>query len=147
MDDFRQSRSPKGRLPGPDASLSDSEVLTLAIFSRWSRFTSERDFYRYAMDHLKDAFPALPERSQFNRLVRSRSRLIEEVASHLAALMGARSCPYEALDRALRDARPGRQEEKGRGVVGRIRRHRMVQSFWDGTRAFACWLPSTPWAS
>ena len=80
VDDSRHSRSPKkeGRPPGADASLSDSGVLTLAVFfSRWSRFTSERDyFYRYAMDHLKDAFPTLPERSQFNRLARSRRGLV-----------------------------------------------------------------------
>jgi hypothetical protein len=45
---------------GPDASLSESEVVTLAIFARWSRFTSERDFYRYASSSLSDAFLALP---------------------------------------------------------------------------------------
>lgn len=26
----------------------DHEIITLAIFVRWSHFTSERDFYRYA---------------------------------------------------------------------------------------------------
>ena len=68
-DDFCQAQPPKRR-PGPQASLSESEVVTLAIFARWSRFASERDFYRYASGHLRDAFPTLPERSQFNRLVR-----------------------------------------------------------------------------
>jgi hypothetical protein len=48
VDDFCHSRPQKEQLPGPDASLSPSEVVTLAIFSRWSRFSSERDFYRYA---------------------------------------------------------------------------------------------------
>jgi len=51
------------RRPGPEPSLSESEVLTLAIFARWSRFTSERDFYRYAEANLRDAFPTLPDRS------------------------------------------------------------------------------------
>jgi hypothetical protein len=37
VDDFCQSRPPKRRT-GPEASLSNSEVLTLAIFARWSRF-------------------------------------------------------------------------------------------------------------
>ncbi len=46
VDDFRQSHPLKEQRPGPDASLSPSEVVTLAIFARWSRFTSERDFYR-----------------------------------------------------------------------------------------------------
>src|SRR5918912_4132729 len=89
VEDFCQSQPPK-RSPGPDASLSDSEVITLAIFARWSRFASERDFYRYAEVHLRDAFPTLPERSQFNRLVRSNGDLIESLALNLAALFWTR---------------------------------------------------------
>ncbi|HEX5912627.1 MAG TPA: hypothetical protein VFY54_05795, partial [Rubrobacter sp.] len=60
VDDFCHSQPPRRR-PGPDAPLCESEVLTLAIFARWSRFASERDFYRYATGHLRDAFPTLPE--------------------------------------------------------------------------------------
>ena len=97
-DDFCHSRPQKEQLPGPDPSLSPSEVVTLAIFSRWSRFRSERDFYRYATAHLHDAFPTLPDRSQFNRLVRSEVRLIEEIALHLATATGAQNSPYQALD-------------------------------------------------
>ena len=45
VDDFYQSHCSKvRRRRGPDASLSPSEVVTLAIFSRWSCFASERDF-------------------------------------------------------------------------------------------------------
>jgi hypothetical protein len=62
VDDFCQSRTPKSQ-PGPEASLCATEVLTLAIFARWSRFNSERDFYRYADTELRDAFPTLPDRS------------------------------------------------------------------------------------
>ena len=46
-------------------------MITLAIFARWGRFSSERDFYRYAQSRLRDAFPNLPDRSQFDRLMRS----------------------------------------------------------------------------
>jgi len=98
VDDFRQSRPRNERHPGPDASLSESEVVTLAIFARWSRFSSERDFYRYASSSLRDAFPALPDRSQFNRLVRHNLGLIEEVALHLANVMKTHRCSYQALD-------------------------------------------------
>jgi hypothetical protein len=59
VDDFCHSRLQKEQHPGPDASLSPSEVVTLAIFARWARFTSERDFYRYASARLIDAFPTL----------------------------------------------------------------------------------------
>ncbi len=92
VDDLCHSHRPK-RQPGPQASLSESEVITLAIFARWSRFSSERDFYRYATGHLKSAFPTLPDRSQFNRLVRSRTELIEEMALHLAEMLKANECP------------------------------------------------------
>ena len=98
VDDFCHSQPPRRR-PGPDASLSESEVITLTIFARWSRFNSERDFYRYATGHLTDAFPTLPERSQFNRLVRSCTELIEGFVLHLTSLLtDARKCPYQALD-------------------------------------------------
>jgi hypothetical protein len=108
VDDFCHSRPQNEQLSGPDASLSPSEVITLAIFSRWSRFSSERDFYRYATGYLQDAFPTLPDRSQFNRLVRSQVKLIEEVALHLATAMEPQSCPYQALDSSampIRDAK------------------------------------------
>ena len=45
VDDLCQPYPPNGK-PGPEASLSASEVITLAIFARWGRFSSERDFYR-----------------------------------------------------------------------------------------------------
>src|ERR671912_1363526 len=98
VDDFCHSQPPKRR-PGPEASLSESEVITLAIFARWSRFTSERDFYRYAEANLREAFPTLPNRSQFNRLVRSCAQLIEAFVSHLVSVLtDAQKCPYQALD-------------------------------------------------
>ena len=98
VDDFCHSQPPRSR-PGPDASLCESEVITLAIFARWSRFNSERDFYRYATGHQTDAFPTLPERSQFNRQSRSCTELIEAFVLHLASLLtDARKCPYQALD-------------------------------------------------
>ncbi len=108
VDDFCQSRPREERHPGPDTSLSPSEVVTLAIFARWSRFASERDFYRYASSRLRDAFPALPDRSQLNRLVRHSLGLIEEVALHLANVLQAQRCPYQALDSSampIRDAK------------------------------------------
>jgi hypothetical protein len=111
-DDFCHSYSPKRR-PGPEASLSESEVITLAIFARWGRFSSERDFYRYALSRLRDAFPNLPGRSQFNRLMRSCAGLIEEVALHLAVTLDGRgyACSYEALDTSAMPVLGMRSEE------------------------------------
>jgi hypothetical protein len=98
VDDFCQSHRPEQRRPGPEASLSEGEVITLAIFARWSRFSSERDFYRYAEGHLRRAFPTLPERSQFNRLVRLHAEAIEEIALHLGQIVEGDLSPYQSLD-------------------------------------------------
>lgn len=113
VDDFRQSRLRKDHRPGPGASLCDSEIVTLAIFSRFSRFASERDFYRYARAHLRDAFPTLPFRSQFNRSVRSHVGLIEEIALHLADTMGVQGHPYEALDSTAMPVRDAKRRGAG----------------------------------
>jgi hypothetical protein len=104
VDDFCQSHVPTKRRPGPEASLSSSEVLTLAIFARWSRLGSERDFYRYAQTHLREAFPTLPDRSQFNRSVRDHLVLIEAVVSlHLVVeMIEAQENVHTKLWRALR---------------------------------------------
>ncbi|HYQ83904.1 MAG TPA: transposase, partial [Rubrobacter sp.] len=98
---------------GPDASLSPSEVATLAIFARWARFGSERDFYRYAQAKLRNAFPTLPERSQFNRLVRHTVGLIEEIGLHLAEMMEPQRCPYQALDSSAMPTRDAKRRGHG----------------------------------
>jgi hypothetical protein len=112
VDDFCQSR-PQEQHPGPEASLSSSEVVTLAIFARWARFGSERDFYRYASTRLSEAFPTLPDRSQFNRLVRHTVGLIEAVALHLAQMMETRRRPYQALDSSAMPVRDAKRRGEG----------------------------------
>lgn len=120
VEDFCQSRPPRRR-PGPEASLSDGEVITLAIFARWGRFRGERDFYRYARRRLRDAFPTLPDRSQFNRLVRSCVGLIEEVALRLPTLApdatraaaAAAAATYEALDTSAMPVRDAKRRGEG----------------------------------
>lgn len=114
VDDFCQSRPPTKR-PGPQPALSDSEVITLAIFARWARFRSERDFFRYAQSCLREAFPTLPDRSQFNRLVRSLVDQIEEVALHLLTLMPDTQggAAYEALDASAMPVRNAKRRGEG----------------------------------
>jgi len=141
VDDFCHSHRPK-RQPGPEPSLSESEVITLAIFARWSRFSSERDFYRYATGHLRGAFPTLPDRSQFNRCVRSCTELIEEMALHLAEVLEARECPYEALDSS---AMPGFARDAKRRGVGWLAGSTLTSDglrAWGGMRASVCSPPS-----
>ena len=112
VDDFCHSRLPTKR-PGPQASLCASEVITLAIFARWGRFSSERDFYRYARTSLCNAFPTLPDRSQFNRMVRYHTELIEAFVVHLLAVLDARRSPYEALDSSAMPTRDCKRRGHG----------------------------------
>jgi hypothetical protein len=83
--------------PGPAARLTPSAVVTLALFAQWRQFATERAFYRYAVAHLCGAFPTLPARSQYNRLLRRGHDAIVAVGQHLAALLDGRISPYEAL--------------------------------------------------
>ena len=87
IDDFCQSKSfDEKHRPGPAASLSCSEVVTLAVFGQWARFKSERAFYRYAVRHLRAAFPTLPDREQFNCLQRYQRDVLVAFSLSLVAL-------------------------------------------------------------
>lgn len=48
VDDFLTTQ-PAEKLPGPDCKLTKSEAMTLLIVSQWRRFSSDRDFYRFAL--------------------------------------------------------------------------------------------------
>jgi hypothetical protein len=98
VDDFCKTSLPSARHPGPQAALSQSEVVTLAIFGQWQGFGSERGFYRYAQRHLWATFPQLPAWAQFNRQVRQHHEALVAFFLHLVALLAAQRCAYEALD-------------------------------------------------
>lgn len=84
--------------PGPAPSLPVSEVLSLVLLSRWSRFGSDRGFYRFADRHLRAAFPGLPDYSQFNRLMRASGKWLIGFSQAIMACTPAQACVYEALD-------------------------------------------------
>jgi DDE family transposase len=84
--------------PGPQAALSPSEVVTLALFGQWQGFGSARGFYRSAQRHLRAAFPALPTREQYNRQVRRQHAALVAFFLPLVHLLVAQCCAYEALD-------------------------------------------------
>ena len=49
VEEWWEENRPKARRgPGRPLSLSDAEVLTLAILAQWPRFRSERDLWRFA---------------------------------------------------------------------------------------------------
>ena len=99
-DDFCQAQIQPDKKPlvGRPQSLQCSEVIALALFGQWAQFQSERAFYRYAQQHLRAAFPDLPDRGQFNRLVRTHREAMTAFGLHLAHVMQAQNCAYEVLD-------------------------------------------------
>ena len=113
IDDLFQAHRAEHNRPGPKASLCRSEVITLAVFGRWSRFASERDFYRYAEEHLQVAFPTLPERSQFNRLLRLYADDIEQMAVKLGQMMAGDAHLYQALDASAMPVRDVKRRGHG----------------------------------
>lgn len=130
-DDFAKTQTPTPR-PGPQPALSDGEVLTLALFGQFYFFRSERDFYRFALSHLKAAFPRLPDRSQYNRVLRDRHDLIVDFFRHLGSLLCQRS-PYEALDTTAlpvrNPKRGGPGHLAGQAAIGRSRRLHWYEGF------------------
>ncbi len=100
VDEFCKTRDGTPRHPGPPASLSASEVVTLTLLGQWGHFASERAFYRYAQRRLRGAFPRLPTRAQFNRLVRQHAPATAGFFLHVTDQLRPAGAPYEALDTA-----------------------------------------------
>jgi hypothetical protein len=99
IDDYCKSQQLVwARASGPRPSLTLSEVLSLVLLSRWRRFSSDWDFYRFADQHLRSAFPKLPAYSQFNRLMRASGNSLNSFNQFLVVSQQVQACVYEALD-------------------------------------------------
>jgi hypothetical protein len=75
--------------PGPAPTLSDSEVLTLAICAEWGPWDSERGFWRFTRQHLGHLFPRLVDQSEFNRRRRSLYPALAAIQRAIAERLGA----------------------------------------------------------
>lgn len=113
IDDFDKARLPEEIRPGPPASLTRAEVVTLAVFSQWGCFQSERGFYRWAERHLRSAFPSLPARAQLNRLVRHHRGAVTAFCHHLSEALGTRQAAYQALDSTALVVREAKRRGRG----------------------------------
>ena len=114
VDDFCKTRLPaEAPRPGPSAALSRSEIVTLALFGQWQAFGSERGFYRYAERHWRGAFPGLPARAQFNRLVRRHHGVLVACFLHWVRLLHGQACAYEALDTLAVPTRDAKRRGQG----------------------------------
>jgi hypothetical protein len=96
-----RAHPPSPRKPGRPLSLSDAEVLTLAILAQWPRFHSERDFFRFADAHLRPYFPNLVSHGQLNRRVRALEPELKAFQRDLAATLADGSDVYHLLDTTL----------------------------------------------
>jgi hypothetical protein len=75
---------------------------------------SERaSLYCSAQQHLRAAFPQLPERSQFNRLLREHRDAITAFGQHLVQLLQRQQCLYEVLDSAAAVTPDGKRRGTG----------------------------------
>lgn len=102
VDDWWQQSHPSAPLgPGRLPSLSQSEVLTLAVLAQWPRFRSERDFWRFARAYLRPYFPNLLSQSQLNRRIRALESELKTLQRDLAATLVDGSEVYHVLDTTL----------------------------------------------
>ena len=98
VDDFCKEHLTERVHPGPQSELSRSEIVTLVIFGQWSRFQSERDFYRFADQSLRDAFPKLPSQTRFNRLARQQRDAVAAFGLHVSDVLEAHTAIVHAID-------------------------------------------------
>lgn len=98
---YEENHSPVPRRPGRPASLSDSEVLTLAILAQWPRWRSERDFWRFADAHLRPHFLELLSQSQLNRRIRALEPELRALHRDFASVLADGTEVYRVLDTTL----------------------------------------------
>jgi hypothetical protein len=98
VDDFCKASLPPEHRPGPQTTLSQSAVVTLAVFGPWQGLGRERGFDRYAPRHWRAALPQLPAREPFTRQRRQPHEALVAFFLHLVALLAAPRCASEALD-------------------------------------------------
>jgi hypothetical protein len=113
VDEFATANLPPEGGPGPAPALSRSEVVALAVFGQWARFSSERDFWRYAAARLRPLFPRLPDRGRFNRALRRHRAAAAAFALWLARALGAAEAAYEALDATAVPVRNAKRRGRG----------------------------------
>jgi hypothetical protein len=70
---------------GISPSLSDAELVTLAVMQALLGFTSEARWLRYARAHLRHLFPYLPLQPGYNKRLRAAASLIRHCIRVLAA--------------------------------------------------------------
>ena len=83
--------------PGPRPTVSDSEVLTLALCAQWWG-RSERAFLRYVRGHWRTYFPRCLSQSAYNRRSRDLAGVVGALVPVVAQELRALGAAYEVLD-------------------------------------------------
>ena len=99
VDDLYQQHaaSAKPVRPGPRPTVSDSEVLTLALCAQWWG-RSERAFGRYVRAHWRAYFPRLLSQSAYNRRCRDLAGVLVALVPVVARELRAATAAYEVID-------------------------------------------------
>jgi hypothetical protein len=74
----------KDRRPGHPARLTQSELVCLAVAQALLGFHSEHRWIRFAICHLRHAFPYLPHQPGYNKRLRAALPLVKQVIRDLA---------------------------------------------------------------
>lgn len=88
------------RRSGPKPRLSDSEVVTIALYQELIGEPREDHFFRLHAQGLRDYFPGLNERSRYNRRKRDLWSVILAVRMSLLIALGACEADTAAIDSA-----------------------------------------------
>lgn len=75
--------------PGPAPQLSDSEIVTIALYQELIGAPRENHFFRLHQEHLRPFFPGLNERSRYNRRKRALWAVILAVRASLHVVQQA----------------------------------------------------------
>ena len=119
---------PEGSIP---VTVSDSELLTMAVMSALLGFRSERRWLRYCGGELRHLFPRQVGQSGYNKRIRKMIFLLHLVCTLqglpvMFAVAGAKACERDVLpgmleiDAALVAARPGQTLIGDKNYFGRL---------------------------
>jgi Transposase DDE domain len=82
---FQRYVQPYDHRPGPRATFSESEVITLTLVAEVGGLDNETVFLDYVARNHRALFPLLPDRSRYNRRRRALGEAINTIRRHLLA--------------------------------------------------------------
>ncbi len=86
---------------GPEAKMSDSEVLTVALAGQWRKgvpWQSERAVVRYMQKQGRQWFPTMLSHSRYNERVRDLWAVFVKIQQALAHELGETTAAYQVVD-------------------------------------------------